>query len=97
MNDYIRTRWKEAVRMDPEVFSSLVHFCGPLIEKRCTLMRDSIPSAKRLAIFLDWIGHGTTMAALARTYDVGEATVHDIGHECAEVLFDHLVPQEIRC
>lgn len=47
LNDYIRTRFKEAVRMEPDVFTSLVEICEPLVSKKCTLMRDSISTEKQ--------------------------------------------------
>lgn len=96
VNNYIRTRFREAVRMDPDVFISLVKICEPLISKKCTVMRKSISAEKRLAIFLDWLGHGSPLGSLARTYDVGRSTVHSIVHDCTEVLFDHLVHQHVR-
>jgi len=57
-------------------------------------MRNAVPAAKRLAIFLDWAGSGSPHQTLARTYDVSKAAVCNI-HEVVFILCKEFVPSMI--
>ena len=62
---------------------------GPLIEKQSLIMRDTIPSDKRLLVTLHWLATGM------RFYDLGEAW--GMGLETARKIVHEVVPVMDRC
>jgi hypothetical protein len=58
-------------------------------------MRNAIPAAKRLAIFLDWASSGSPHQHLVCTYDVSKAAVCNSIHDVVFILCKEFVPSMI--
>ena len=68
----------------------LERYCASMA-KQNTLMRNDIPAAKRLAIFLDWANSGSPHQHLARTYEDSKAAVCIIIHDAVFILCKEFV------
>ena len=74
-------QFRRAFRMSKPALNKLLgRYCAS-IAKRNTIMRNAIPAAKRLAIFLDWDGSESPHQHLARTYDISKTAVCNIIHD----------------
>lgn len=66
--------WKEHFRMTKDTFLELVNLVAPAISRRDTMLRDAIPTPKRVAIALWRMACGGSFRDIATHFDVGKST-----------------------
>ena len=73
--------------MSPERFDHLLELVKPIIEKKDTNLRKSIPAAERLAITLCFLATGDSQQSLSFSYRLGKATVSKIISETCKAIY----------
>jgi len=58
--------------------------------------RDVLEARKRWSIFMWWMATGDTFQALATRFGIGASTAHKICHTILNVMFEGLVPEEVK-
>ncbi len=94
--DWEDDRYKEHFRLSKDAFYRLHRRYGHLLQRQSTIMRDPVPSDKRLAITLHFLAHGLSFSQLALLYGVGKSTAISIVHATVTVFMEHLVKDSIR-
>lgn len=91
----VARKWLQTYMMDEATFEVLFERYGAQLARESTRYREAVPPRKRLAVFLHWLAHGESMPAVARMYDIGQSTVHNIVHAGVALFLDTLVPDMI--
>ena len=73
--------------MSPERFDHLLELVKPIIEKKDTNLRKSIPAAERLAITLRFLGTGDSQQSLSFSYRLGKTAVSKIISETCKAVY----------
>ena len=64
--------------MSPDRFDNLLAMVKPLIEKKDTRLRKSIPAGERLAVTLRFLATGDSQQSLSFSFRIGKATISKI-------------------
>ena len=78
--------------MSPERMDHLLNLVGPLIQKRDTNFRKSIPPSERLMLTLRFLASGDSQRSLTYLFRMGKKTVSRILNETCEALVKVLQP-----
>lgn len=96
VGDWEDQQYRLHLRMPKSAFWALHAEIGALLDREVTNYRLPISSAKRLAITLHWLSHGTAMAQLSLLYGIGKSTAVSVTHDTVHVLRTILLRKVIR-
>ncbi|XP_043479980.1 putative nuclease HARBI1 [Leptopilina heterotoma] len=77
-------------RMNVRTFQKLHNLVGPRLQKKSR--RRPLSTELRLALYLNYLGHGDSNFSTANFFRVGRSTVYGIIHEVSRVIWDVLSP-----
>ena len=83
-------------RINRSTFWSLHDLLKPHIEKQTTILRTSLLSECRLAIYLFYIAHGVSYSVMQTQFGCGRTTVSEIMLEVTGAILEHLTYDYIR-
>ncbi|XP_018406265.1 PREDICTED: uncharacterized protein LOC108771284, partial [Cyphomyrmex costatus] len=79
-------RFRRCLRMNTETFEELLEKVSPLIEKKNTHLRESIPAAERLSLTLRHLATGESQESLSLTFRIGQSTISGIIKEVCRAI-----------
>lgn len=79
--------YKNFVRMSAADFDFLLGLVGPLIQKKDTVMRKSIPVGERLALTLRFLATGESFMSLQYTFRIPQCTISSIIPEVCDAIY----------
>ena len=92
--DWEEQQYLQHFRVSKDTFWYICQRWGKYFKKQTTHLRLPLPPAKRLAIVLHWLAHGTAILSWQQCTQ-GKATVVAIAHEGIAILWESLVPEVI--
>ena len=90
---FIYTRY---LRMSPERFDCLLELVTPIIRKKDTKFRKSIPPCERLALTLRFLATGESQISLSFQFKIGRSTVSKILAETSRAIYSVLSEKYMR-
>ena len=67
--------FRQQLRVNRNMFETILHILGPRLERRNTWFKDCIPPAKVLALGLYRLAHGNSYSTIGPIFNVGKSTV----------------------
>lgn len=88
--------YREFLRMSHQNFEHLLQLVAPLIEKRNTKLRESIPAGERLALTLHFLATGQSFHSLQYLFRIPQCTISMIIPEVLDAIWTVLKDEFIR-
>lgn len=85
--------YKNFLRMNIVDFNNLLQMVAPLIEKKNTFLRESIPPGERLALTLRFLASGDSFILLQYLFRIPQSTISTIIPEVCDALYKALQPE----
>jgi hypothetical protein len=96
-NQFTEEQFQYTFRMSTDTFWDLHEMLSPYISKReRSSFRDSIPSERRLAIFLYYVAQGVTLNAVSNQFGCGETTAWKIVSETVDAILHNITRKYVR-
>ena len=80
----------EYMKMSHGKFNELLNIIGPSVQKKDTVMRNSIPPGECLALTLRYLATGESFQSLSFQFPIGRKTIGEIVMEVYTVILDTL-------
>ena len=77
--------------MSPERFEHLLGLAGPLVQKKDTNLRKTIPAAERLMSTMRFLASGDSQVFLSYLFGMGKKSVSHIVSETSEAIIQALL------